>query len=137
MANTIQPDYHYHLKNASNPAISPDDSTVAFIVHRFDENSNEASTDLFTTRLDDSGALDQLTNSGSAANPVWSPGGRQIAYIDLDDAGIKQIFVQWFDSGGSEPSKLTHRLADVDAVTWSPNGRRIAFRSLVLGPDEL
>ena len=137
MTRPIQPDYHYHLKNVSNPAISPDDSTVAFIVHRFDENSNEASTDLFTTRLGDSGAPDQLTSSGRAANPGWSPDGRQIAYIDLDDASIKQIFVQWFDSGGSEPSKLTHRLADVDAVTWSPNGRRIAFRSLVLGPDEL
>jgi dipeptidyl aminopeptidase/acylaminoacyl peptidase len=136
----IQSDYHYHLKTASNPAISPDDAAVAFIVHQFDLDSNEASTDLFVTQLAESETSanpDQFTDSGNATSPKWSPDGRQIAYIDLDDAGVKQVFTQWFDAGGSEPTQLTHRLADVDAFEWSPNGKRVAFRSLMLGPDEL
>lgn len=137
MTRTIQPDYHYHLKTASNPAISPDDAAVAFIVHRFDEDSNEANTDVFVMQLGESGEPNQFTRSGDVEKPSWSPDGRQIAYIDLDDAGVKQIFVQWCDSPGAGATRLTHRLADVDAIAWSPNGKRIAFRSLVLGPDEL
>ncbi|MCZ6539468.1 MAG: S9 family peptidase [Chloroflexi bacterium] len=155
MTRPIQPDYHYDLKTASTPAISPDDSTVAFIVHRFDPELDKAhdpntlgspespkaataGTDLFVmpfVESAESGEPNQLTTSGNAEKPVWSPDGRQIAYIDLDDAGVKQVFVQW--SGGSDPARLTHRLADVDALAWSPDGARIAFRSLVLGPDEL
>ena len=137
MTRSIKPNYHYNLKTASNPAISPDGSMVAFILHRFDKKSHAANSDLFATKADGYGNPDQLTTSGNAANPKWSPDGRQIAYIDLDDSGVKQIFVQWFGSGASEPARLTHRLADVDAIVWSPNGKRIAFRSLVLGPDEL
>ena len=157
MTRQIQPNYHYDLKTASNPAISPDDSTVAFIVHQFDPEPNAsgnprapgpsdspdskaASTDVFVMQLGESGESgepNQFTWSGNAAKPAWSPDGRQIAYIDLDDEGVNQIFVQWFAPGGRGAAQLTHRLADVDAIAWSPNGKRIAFRSLVLGPDEL
>jgi dipeptidyl aminopeptidase/acylaminoacyl peptidase len=135
LSNSIQPDYHYHLKTASNPAISPDDKAVAFVVHKFDQDTDETSTDLFVKRLGDGTSPVQLTDSGEASQPAWSPDGQRIAYLELDESETRQIFIQ--SASGSEPVALTTRIADVDAIAWSPDGKRIAFRSLVPGPDEL
>ena len=140
MTQTIQPDYHYHLETASNPAVSPDDRTVAFIVHRFDrelKDAGEAKTDLFVKGLGGAGESLRLTDSGSATNPAWSPDGGRIAYLDLDDTGVKQIFVRPTAGEASEAVQLTQRIAEVDAIAWSPDGNSIAFRSLVPGSDEL
>lgn len=135
MAKTVQPDYHYHLKTASNPAISPDDKSIAFVVHRFLEDSHEASTDVFVKVLGDSSDPIQLTTSGKASKPAWSPDGLSIAYIDNDESDVAQIHL--IDAAGGEPKRITERIANIDALAWSPDGAKIAFRSLAPGEDEL
>ena len=137
MANTIQPDYHYHLKTASNPAVSPSGKAVAFAVHGFEENASEATTDVFVKSLGNASALSQLTNSGTASLPAWSPDGTKIAYLDKDDSGVKQIFIQLAAGSDESPVSLTSQIAEVDSFAWSPDATKIAFRALVPGNDEL
>ena len=135
LAKTVQPDYHYHLKTASSPSISPNDKAVVFTVHRFEQGANEANTDVFVKSLGNSVILTQITNSGTASKPAWSPDSKKIAFLDKDESGVKQIFTRV--ASGGEPIALTNRIADVDAFAYSPDGSKIAFRSLVPGVDEL
>jgi len=135
VAKSIQPDYHYHLKTASNPSISPNDKAVAFTVHRFEEDSHEAKTNVFVKSLSDSTILTQLTNSGTASKPKWSPDSKTIAFLDKDDSEVKQIFTRV--AAGGDPVAVTSRVADIDAIAWSPHGSKIAFRSLVPGTEEM
>ena len=137
MANTIQPDYHYHLKTASNPAVSPSGKAVAFTVQGFEKNANEATTDVFIKSLGNASALIQLTNSGTASLPAWSPDGTKVAYLDKDESGLKQIFIQLAADSDRDPVSLTSQIAEVDAFAWSPDATMIAFRALVPGQDEL
>jgi dipeptidyl aminopeptidase/acylaminoacyl peptidase len=135
VAKPIQPDYHYHLKTASNPAISPNDKAVAFAVHRFDKDTDESRTDIFVKSLGSSTTLTQLTDSGTASKPAWSPDSKRVAFLDEDDSGTQQIYVRV--AAGGDATALTTQIAEVDAIAWSPDGKKIAFRSLVPGPDEL
>ena len=140
MANTIQPDYHYHLKTASNPAVSPSNKAVAFTVHSFEENASEATTDVFIKSLGNASALTQLTDSGTASLPAWSADGTKVAYLDKNDAGVKQIFTKLAAGSANRnesPIALTSQIAEVDAFAWSPDATMIAFRALVPGQDEL
>lgn len=135
MAKPVQPDYHYHLKTASNPAINPNDKAVAFTVHRFDQDTDEAKTDIFVKSLGASTTLTQLTDSGTASKPAWSPDGKRVAFLSEDDYGTNQIYVRV--AAGGDSKVLTTQIAEVDALAWSPEGTKIAFRALVPGPDEL
>jgi dipeptidyl aminopeptidase/acylaminoacyl peptidase len=135
VANTIQPDYHYHLKTASNPAVSPNDKAVAYTLQRFESGASEASTDIFVKSLGDAASITQITNTGTASKPKWSPDAKKIAYLDLDESGVNQIFTRV--ASGGDPRAITARPANVDALAWSPDGTKIAFRSVVPDAEEL
>lgn len=63
-------------------------------------------------------------DAGSLALPRWSPAGRWIAY----EAGSNEVGVWVVHPSG----RGAHRLADGHAVTWRPDGRRLAY---AFGPD--
>ncbi len=136
MAKTIQPDYHYHLKIASNTSISPDNKSVAFAVHSFDVDTDQANTDIFVKNLGVNADPTQITTTGKASNPAFSPDGQFVAFLDEDDADVEQIFTRSLE-GDTAPEPITSQVASVDAFAWSPDGSKLAFRSLVPGPDEL
>ena len=72
-----------------------------------------------------------------ANNPVWSPDGRQIAYISKGNIGSPQIFVA--DYNGSNSRQLTEAylpcwdsgfppFGNYDPK-WTPDGRKIVYQS--------
>jgi len=62
----------------------------------------------------------------NAANPVWSPDEREIAYARLDSAGIPKMFVRLSDGSGSERALAAEPVAQVP-TGWSPDGRYILY----------
>jgi Tol biopolymer transport system component len=65
---------------------------------------------------------------------VWSPDGRRIAYVRRvrtrpsgPDYGNREIYVM--NADGSGQRRLTHSAAYDAEPAWSPDGRKIAFRS--------
>jgi Tol biopolymer transport system component len=70
----------------------------------------------------------QLTSlPGSYWNPVFSPDGRQIAYLwDGEKRGSGDLYVQLI--GGQKPLRLTFTTTgSLCCADWSPDGQQIAF----------
>jgi tricorn protease len=67
-----------------------------------------------------------VTGSGRLWRPIFSPDGTMVAYTgDFDD----NVDVYFVSANGGEPHRLTyHPGADV-ALAWTPDGKRVAFRS--------
>jgi len=58
-------------------------------------------------------------------SPVWSPDGRQIAFVSRRDG--KALYVMNADGSGL---RIVARVSQLAAPAWSPDGRRIAFQGL-------
>src|SRR3984957_18559896 len=72
------------------------------------------------------GTARQLTTGGHETNPIFSPDGKWIAFTGEYD-GNADVYVM--PASGGEPKRLTwHPAVDV-AVGWTPDGKRILFRS--------
>jgi len=102
---------------ASTPAISPNGTEIAFSMR------TESGNNIFVSPLDGS-LLRNLTNSGKTmeTTPAWSPSGRQIAYI----SGMPgQVYIR--DVDGSNERRIIREGGDSDGVSWSPDGKWLAF----------
>ena len=71
---------------------------------------------------------------GNNYMPVFSPDGRQIAFMSARDAN-NEIYVINVD--GSNLRRLTNHPADDSTPTWSPGGDRIAFTSNRAGSPQI
>ena len=123
------------------PAWSPDGRRIAFATDRSPE------TDLSILKFSkwriavldlQSGAIEVLPGQGGLnLNPVWSPDGRQVAFIS-DRTGIPNIFL--FDFTDQQHYQLTNVLGGVSAITeyspaisWARAADRIAYTNYERG----
>lgn len=109
----------------------PQSSTGRNGLIAFTDETQEAgsgSFDIFTVRADGSGRH-QVTHTGRAGSPAWSPNGRQILYVNTsgyDDDGAPLTAVWIMDADGSDQRSLVEGPTDADPA-WSPDGLSFVF----------
>ena len=140
MPQPIGPDYHIHIKLVSDPALTPDGALVAFTLRWFDSGTIKPRSEIFVIDLGASGPSKgaqpaqprQLTHESDSEMPAWSPDGRTVAMLRPDNHSRRQVWT--ISAAGGEAKQLTDEPGGVDALAWSPDGTRIAFRADV-APD--
>ncbi len=115
----------------SDPRISPDGSTAAFVVTYPDKIQNKMNSNIYLVPLA-GGEVRQLTAANGANNsPRWMPDGRTIAFISTRD-GESQIWT--IPADGGEAKKISHISTEASGLIVSPDGKWFAFSSDVF-PD--
>jgi dipeptidyl aminopeptidase/acylaminoacyl peptidase len=123
------------VERISDPQLSPDGRTVAFVVQRIDLENNRRPTQIYTAPLS-GGEPRQITREGeSNERPRWSPDSKQIAFLS-DRSGTTQVWIM--EADGSRPRQVTHMPTGAGGVLFSPDGKRLLFTSEVYPdcPDE-
>ncbi|MGD0037286.1 MAG: S9 family peptidase [Bacteroidota bacterium] len=115
----------------SDPQISPDGKTVAFVVTWQSKEENKSTSNIYLISINGGDVL-QLTNAkGGNNSPRWMPDGKTIAFISTRD-GESQIWT--ISVSGGEAKKVSHIATEASGLIVSPDGKWFAFSSNVY-PD--
>ena len=134
------------------PAFSPDGKSIAFVTERTRggmmlppvqaSGSDPSRAAIYLMDVDGRNQRALIDVGGADRAPVFSPDGRKIAFeskapteqaadgadnTEVDDT--LEIYV--IDTDGTNKTQLTHNNVDDGHPTWAPNGKQIAFTSMV------
>lgn len=122
----------FNLDVATDPQISPDGRTIAYVRKSNDIMTDKARPTIWLVEVATGLQRPLEAGSGSYFSPRWSPDGSRLAYVAAVDGGGPQLFVRWMASG--ESARITGLPDGPSSLAWSPDGQRIAYSMFV--PDE-
>jgi dipeptidyl aminopeptidase/acylaminoacyl peptidase len=123
------------LKTVSDPRVSPDGRTVAYVVESLNAERDAYQTDVWLVPATGGEARALASSTAGDDTPRWSPDGRFVAFLSErprpgarpeDEAEAKrQIWLIRPDGGEAVP--LTSAPGSVSAFEWSADGKAIGF----------
>ncbi len=118
----------FNIQSARDPQISPDGKKIVYVRAFSDTTTDRRYTNLWVLNADGTEHRPLTTGNRHDASPRWSPDGTRLAYIaEVNDK--PQIFVRWMDTG--QTARITNLEEGPSAIAWSPDGKMLAFESLV------
>lgn len=125
------------LVSVSNPELSPDGRTIAFVVSRADTANDRYDRELYTLDVA-TGASRPLTHGRKGvASPRWSPSGDRLAFLapaGPEGKEREQVFV--LPTDGGEALQITEVENGVEQFAWRPGGKEIAYVTADNAPNK-
>jgi dipeptidyl aminopeptidase/acylaminoacyl peptidase len=119
-----------NIVQASGPAVSPDGSTVAFVVSRVDMTKNKNFSQIWLAATDGSTPPRAITSGDHDNGPAWSPDGRSLAFVSKRGAKSEETTLHVLPIASPGETRTIATMRDgVGEACWSPDGRWIAFTS--------
>ncbi|MBN1225271.1 MAG: S9 family peptidase, partial [Candidatus Aminicenantes bacterium] len=120
---------YFNFEWVSDPQVSPGGKTIIYVRNFVDIMTDMFYSNLWTINFDGTGNRPLTSGLYHDASPRWSPDGRTIIYVSDREGKKAQIFKRWMDTG--QTVVLTNLLFGPTGISWSPDGKWIAFSAPV------
>ncbi|QDU86602.1 Prolyl tripeptidyl peptidase precursor [Planctomycetes bacterium Pla163] len=114
----------FDLEYADDPRIAPDGEHVVYVRTFFDVMKDRRRGNLWIVGTDGSGHRPLTSGTAYNGSPRWSPSGDRLVYLSSEEGSV-QLWCRWMDTG--ETASLTRLTSSPGRLSWSPDGRWIAF----------
>src|SRR6202044_888698 len=115
----LQPLDVFDLQWVSDPQISPDGRSIAYVRKSFDIKTDRPRGSIWLVGVDGKHAR-PLSSAVRSAAPRWSPDGTRLAYFGEGTDGSTQLFVYWIESGAT--TAISNFTEPPSSLVWSPDG---------------
>ncbi len=120
----------FGLQQVADPQVRPDGGAVAYVRARNDIMTDRTQRSIWLADLSTGAQSPLVVDDGANFAPRWSPDGARLAYVSAQPGSPPQLYIRWVASGRSaKVATLEHA---PDDVTWSPDGKMLAFTMLEL-----
>jgi dipeptidyl aminopeptidase/acylaminoacyl peptidase len=118
----------FDLQWASDPQVSPDGRSIAYVRMNFDIKTDRPRGVIWLVGAD--GKHPRPLSSAATSNaPRWSPDGARLAYLGAAADGSTQLFIYWVESGAT--AAISNFTESPEGLAWSPDGRWLGFTMAV------
>jgi len=124
-----------NTKSDGGPRFSPDGSRIVFVSER------DGNTEIYLMNADGSGQKRLTNNPADDSHPGWSPDGSRIIFNSSRDTPDPKL--DWWEQyhniytmnlDGSDVRRITNCRTVCTFPSYSPDGRRIAYRKVIAAP---
>ena len=125
--STMRPEDIFGLSAAGDVQIAPDGARVAYVRSSNDVMIDRARTSIWfvDTRSGAETPLPGVAPSTDVSQPRWSPTGDRLAFVGQPTGASAGIYV--YSAATGRTALIASAARRPGQLTWSPNGREIAF----------
>lgn len=120
----FQPEDIFQLEVATSPQVSPNGEDIVYVRRSNDIMSDSTRSSIWIANAKGNTHRPLLSSKKNYYSPKWSPDGSRLAYLSNSE-GRPQLYVRWMDSG--QTALVTNVPTSPSSITWSPDGKTIAF----------
>jgi dipeptidyl aminopeptidase/acylaminoacyl peptidase len=120
----LTPQDLWAMKRLSNPELSPDGRTAAFVVQEWSVEKNKSTSNIWLVPVA-GGEPRRLTTAQAAdGSPVWSPDGTRIAFVSKrgEDKAVALYVIR---TDGGEAEKILELPFAITNPRWMPDGKSL------------